>query len=283
MLKSLQQDEAFKKDSFSAPATFAEYFYSSSFSEFMLLIEHNGSIERKGSSMVPTSDSTSHHSLRPRCSTYFLRMQQSLRLICFARISESSGFTRLVMLEHNDAPVGDTEVYKSLPSWWSPDLSSSVTASGGEFDHSTADELGRDEELWHDTGPQVNEGLPTDLGAGSTNRWTITLQAISELSETVFDFTPHHTNGLHVSAASVESSNPKEPSESRWNGTSVTTLGSSSGVLQVADSPILVPKRTSSPVMVPKRTLNATLDSPMPSCTSALDSSTLGNSERIST
>lgn len=149
------------------------------------------------------------------------------------------------MLEHNDAPVEGMEVYKSLTSWWSPNMSSSsVAARGGDFDDSTADENGR-EELWHDAGPQVNEGLPTDLGVGSNNRWTISLQAICDFSETVFDFTPHHTNGLHVLAASVESSNPKEPCESRWNGISVTFLGFSSGVLQVTDSSIMVRKRTS--------------------------------------
>ncbi|CAJ1941041.1 unnamed protein product [Cylindrotheca closterium] len=174
-----------------------------------------------------------------------------------------------------DAPVGDTKTSKLVPLRLLRNMISSLTASDGDCDDHANDEL-RSDERWHEADVQVDEGSPSDLVAG-INRLT-TLEAISEVSETVYDLTPYQANGSHLSASSVGLSLPTEASESRWKGTEaisrpMTTLGPPSAVESsgsdlgdverppsktdsIIDVPTRKPDISDLPIQVPRRTMD---------------------------
>ena len=162
-----------------------------------------------------------------------------------------------------DEPVGDTK------SRGARKMMSSITISDGDFDSILENGLINDDR-WHDVSSEANQRTPADLANG-VNRLT-TLEAISELSASVFEPTPYQINGSHLSVASDGLSIPTNPSESRWKGeeTPTTTLGSSStggneselgGVQKRAlsadsksEAARLSPSSTDLPIRVPRRT-----------------------------
>ncbi|CAJ1943525.1 unnamed protein product [Cylindrotheca closterium] len=144
-----------------------------------------------------------------------------------------------------DAPVGDKLASKSFQHR----MVSSLTACDGDFDDGV-DGLGEDER-WHNVSTNANQGTQANITPRANHRST-SLEAISELSESYFELTPYQANGSYLSAASIPSSTPKEPSESRWRGTGSTPLRSpfcgSSGSIKsdASDLPIQVPTRRKS-------------------------------------
>ncbi|CAJ1965860.1 unnamed protein product [Cylindrotheca closterium] len=167
-----------------------------------------------------------------------------------------------------DAPVGDMGTSMMAQLRLPRNMISSLTASEGDFED-VADGLGEDER-WRDANLQVSQRASSDLASG-LNRLT-TLEAISELSETVFDLTPYQANGSHLSVISAGLLVPTEPSESRWKGAEtmsepVTSPKPLSGVEgsadDLGDSEIRATCMTDSRSEVPMEHKSDSLDVPM--------------------
>ncbi|CAJ1941129.1 unnamed protein product [Cylindrotheca closterium] len=165
---------------------------------------------------------------------------------------------------------GSQETYKSIPLRLSRDMVSSLTLADFDDDDDSADDAAERGQRWHNAGPRVKESSPAFL-ASRVNRLT-TLEAISEIEETVFGLNPYQTNGSHLPAASVALSTPIESSENRWKGTESTSTpmtprGYSSSFRSIesfsgtdprhrsaaSDIPIQAPKRMDSPMSIPRR------------------------------
>ena len=137
---------------------------------------------------------------------------------------------------------------------------SSVTASDGDFE-SFVDVL-EDDDRWLDGCNQVPQSTPQDLACGVTR--LTTLEAISEISESVFELTPYQVNGSHLSNL-CRLKIPLGSSEGRWKDAATKEGAVNPAAKHTrpagSDCKLEIPKRKIDsmdvPIQVPRRNLDS--------------------------